>query len=675
MSNFIKFKRAIQTKFAKMQSFDLFQTNIDKDTIWQTYLDSFPHNSNPIFRKRSQHDCSACRRFIKIIGNIVNINEDGTLDTIWDLNVDDNNYQIVANSMAAFVKQHTINGQFYHYQKIVGVEKSFEDIITDNGKELFTWEHFCVTLPSKYIHTNMDINKIHSEEISTFNVVKRSCEELTISALETVIELINQGSLYRGNEHLHIVNKFKQFKVGYDLAINKDHFIWNNINDKSLRIRNTAIGTLLIDLSEDLDLDIAVRKFETVVAPANYKRPKPIVTKKQIEEAKKILEDAGLISSLERKIASINDIPVEHIIFLNSDIKPMAIKDVFDDMSDSVTVDPKKMSKVEKINIKDFIMNVVPKAKSIEILVESRHKTNTFIMTSPQDFSAPMLFKWNNPFAWGYIGNVTDSIKEKVKSAGGKIDADICCRLGWKNSDDLDLHMIEPNGYHINFSNKRSYTTGGELDVDMNAGGIQNSVDPVENIFYPDIKKMKPGIYKLYVNQYSNRNSETLNNYGFTIEVEILNDIHTFNYSQYMPTNKNVDICNIIIKPNLLIELQSLIPSELSSVTVNGVKTQTFAKVKAIMLSPNYWETKIGNLHYFFVIDGCVPEENPRGIYNEFIREDIGVNKRVFELLGSKLKTEMSPNPVTGLGFSETQRNTIFVKVSGTFTRILEVTF
>ena len=56
------------------------------------------------------------------------------------------------------------------------------------------------------------------------------------------------------------------------------------------------------DISEGMDLDAAVRRYEAIVAPANYKRPKAIFTKKMLEEAQKKFEKEGylLLSSVKK---------------------------------------------------------------------------------------------------------------------------------------------------------------------------------------------------------------------------------------------------------------------------------------------------------------------------------------------------------------------------------------
>ena len=80
----------------------------------------------------------------------------------------------------------------------------------------------------------------------------------------------------------------------------------------------------------------------------------------------------------------------------------------------------------------------------------------------PVDPMAKTMFKWPNNFSWSYAGELADSIKERVKRAGGAVDGDLRCSLSWFNYDDLDLHLIEPgasrttiNGEEICFSNRR----------------------------------------------------------------------------------------------------------------------------------------------------------------------------------------------------------------------------
>ena len=73
--------------------------------------------------------------------------------------------------------------------------------------------------------------------------------------------------------------------------------------------------------------------------------------------------------------------------------------------------------------------------------------------------------------------------------------------LMWNNYNDLDLHVIDPYNEEIYYSHKKS-RSGGELDVDANAGGAKTQT-PVENIFWPINGAAPKGLYKVYVNFYA----------------------------------------------------------------------------------------------------------------------------------------------------------------------------
>jgi hypothetical protein len=71
--NFNTFKNAVAKQFERMQKHELFRVQVDKDTLWATYLSSFPSGTDTLFRERTEHDCSCCKQFIRAIGDTVAI--------------------------------------------------------------------------------------------------------------------------------------------------------------------------------------------------------------------------------------------------------------------------------------------------------------------------------------------------------------------------------------------------------------------------------------------------------------------------------------------------------------------------------------------------------------------------------------------------------------------------
>lgn len=668
--NFITFKQAVQKQFQTMQSTGLFTVDVGDTDLNQIYLQAFPDGSNPIFRERTEHDCSCCKQFIRKMGNVVTI-VDNKLVSIWDISVpSEPAYQAVADTLSALTKSKYISNKFMHYENHVGTDKNFEQTVSGAN----TWEHFYVNLPSKFVFNKDRIGTLQGEFKAAFDVTLRGLQEITVDAIDTVLELIAQNSLYRGEEHKANVLAFKKTKAEFDKVENKELFVWKYVegNAHAGRIRNTVIGSLLTDLSDGEDLEKAVKSFEQKVAPANYKRPTALVTQKMIDAAKETIESLGYTSALERRYATLDDISINNVLFANRAVKKQLTGSILDDLKPTAKTKQKEMSGVEEISIEKFLKDVLPLVSSVELMLENSHKNNFVSLIAPVDATAPNMFKWNNKFSWSYTGDFTDSIKERVKAAGGNVTGDLCCRLAWDYTDDLDFHMHEPTGYHLNFGNRHNTSTnGGRLDVDAN-GGSGMMDEPVENIFYANRNTMRNGTYSLSVNNYNRRSGDGV---GFDVQIEFDGNIHQFRYDKVIKTWETVEVAKIKVL-NGVFTIESNLESSTINKTIWGIDTNKFVPVKSIMLSPNFWDAQdVGNKHYFFMLDGCKNEDVARGFYNEFLSPELDKHRKVLEMVGSKLKTSADDAQLSGVGFSSTQKNSVVCRVSGNFTRVLKIVF
>ena len=670
---FKDFKDAIQRQFASMeQSGTLVRMDVDKDLMWDTYLFSFPEGSNPIFQERTEHDCQACKSFIRSTGNLAAIVGE-QLVSIWDTQLD-SPYQVVADAMDDLVLSAEIKNLFLTTEKKAGI--NFNQQMIESG-EILTWEHFYIELPFRVVVPGIDIGSKLSDSKSTFDVFKRGLEEITVDAISTVLELIDQNSIYRGVENHHSVKQFYILKRAFDrfkTSGSRDIFCWREseaIIPAITRIRNTAIGTLLVDISTGIDLNYAVKSFESKVAPINYKRPSALITKGMIQKAEQKVEELGFTTALQRRFATTEDITINNILFADRAAKQRM--NVFAELSSAVPENLKSLDKVDEVTIDTFINSILPHAESIELLLENSHIRSMTSLIAPVDSAAKNMLKWHNNFSWAYAGDLTDSIKERVKAAGGNVTGDLRCSLSWFNKDDLDIHLIEPDGNHIYFNDKFSSVAGGELDVDMNANAVNMSRIPVENITFPSKQRMQEGIYKLYVNNYCRRENIDV---GFEVEIEFNGTIWPFCYEKIVADGEKVVVAEFhYSKANGITIIKSL-PTTQTTKQAWNLSTQQFHKVSMVMNSPNYWDDKAtGNKHYFFMLEDCVNPDKARGFFNEFLTDKLREHRKVFEVLGSKMKTEQSDNQLSGLGFSSTQRNHVFCKVAGSFARTVKITF
>lgn len=673
MSNFKQFRDEVERKLNHIAKADsLYRVNVAKDELWDAYLEAFPDGTNPMFRERTKHDCATCRHFIKNVGNVVRI-KDGKLESVWSNIMVDEPYQTVAKELAQLIETAPIKEVF------AVRERKFGNPLTrtlDEDGNVERWTHFSCEVPTKF--TTDSIGETVGRADSRRNVFERGMRELSAEAIEIVEDLILQNSLYRGEEHKRRVQDFKKLKTAFDKLddeVQKSIFIWENIKNPAADTKNTVIGTLIQDISAGMPLVDAVNAFESKVAPTNYKRSSAPITKGMIKKAMETIDKLGLRDSLARRMAVPSDLSVNNVLFVDRNVAG-EMKDSLESMlMEEVKVSEKDFGKVEEIDIDDFMTNVLPKASSIELMLEGKHVKNLVTITAPQHPDAPPLFKWDNPYAWSYNGNIADSdIKERVKAAGGSVTGDLRISLSWYNTDDLDIHLYEPSGgEHVHFGRKRSQKSGAELDVDMN---VNNPVrDAVENITWPDRDKILKGKHVIGVHNYTSREST---NVGFEIEVEYNGEIQTYSYDKKVRGGTMVKVFEFWVENGELVikPLGDDIKCASRSQDVWGMKTNEFQKVSMVMLSPNYWDgQEVGNKHHMFMLEKAHNDEPTRGFYNEFLRNDLTEHRKVFEVLADKTMCEPSDVQLSGVGFSSTQRNDIIVKVSVSFNRVLKIKF
>lgn len=657
----------------------LFEVAVNKDEMWNLYLDSFPAGKNDIFRTRREHDCSCCRHFIKTMGNVVAL-KNNEIICIWDFTTGDDTYQPVLTALSEYIHSKAIQDVWVNTETRIGIPQNYEKV---EGGTPLKWEHFYLDIPGRFVtRRNRLIGEVRGSYRDVRNVFKRSLEEISKESVLMVLELISQNSLYKGLEWRETLNQFLQYKEMYDTTPEhqKENFAWEQSVKAGPvigKIRNHSIGTLLVNLSEGMDLEEAVKKYEQIVAPANYKRPKAIFSKRMLEEAQKFVEENNYMDSLPRRYATLDDITVNNILFCNRSVASrIAGGNVFAEMAAEVAVNPKKFDKVEEVEYDKFISDVLPMASEVELFLENRHLSNLVSLIAPVNKEAKIMFKWNNAMGWAYTGNVTDSMKERVKAAGGKVDGDLRFSIQWNEDGtdncDLDAHCKEASGYEIYFSTakKPHYSpTKGQLDVDI---VHPNGNIAVENITWADRKTMKPGKYLFFVHQYSGRAKK-----GFRAEIEFDGQIYSFDYSKSMRTHEKIPVAEVTLNTDGKFSIKELLPSSASSVEAWGINTNQFIPVTVICNSPNYWDEQqgIGHRHIFFMLKDCVNKENPNGFYNEFLKEEFMQHKNTMEALGGKLAVAAADDQLSGVGFSTTKRNDVLVKVKGQTERVIRIKF
>ena len=685
---FIEMRDLLVEHFNKMvadPNVHLFEAVVDKEELWNLYLDSFLAGTNEISRTRREYDCSCCRHFIKSIGNAVVI-KDNKVETIWEFETNDPIYQPVLNALDNYIKAHVVSDVFVAKFSLFGAKKTHAKLVDGKVEE---WDHFYLEMPERLVNnSHRSEGDMKGELRAIKEVFKRSLDEITLESVDTVLDLISQNSLYKGAEWKKALEVFRKYKVMYAKVPEeeKNNFAWEKSLKAGLvvcKIRNHSMGVLLTNISEGMELDKAVTEYERITAPSNYKRPKSIFTKKMLEDAQKTITELGYLDSLGRRYATLDDITVNDILFSNKDSakRISGAEAIFADMAKEVPMNPKKFSRVEEVPIEKFVSDILPTARELEVFLENRHTGNMVSLIASQVRDSKTMFKWDNNFGWAYSGNMTDSMKERVKAAGGKVDGVLRFSIQWNDTkeysrNDLDAHCQEPKGgthiyYASNAKKPGRSKFGGRLDVDIT--NPRKDVPAVENITWVDKSIMKPGVYKFWVHQFSNRGGKD----GFRAEIECGRQLHQYDYSKELRQSEEVAVAEVTLHEDGTFTIKDLLPTGTSSREIWNLHTNQFVPVSVVCLSPNYWceGNGTGNKHYFFMLKDCVNPERPNGFYNEFLKPELEQHRRVFEALGSKIKVEDVEDQLSGLGFSSTQKAELIVKVKGTTERIVKVKF
>lgn len=103
---FREFNRQIQNQFDQMQQYKLFRLNCSGQQIWDTYLAGFTREEDPVFRdpQSSTHTCNNDKNFIRRYGNMVAIDNDYNLMTLFDVDVTGSIYENTIKNLRKFLQ-------------------------------------------------------------------------------------------------------------------------------------------------------------------------------------------------------------------------------------------------------------------------------------------------------------------------------------------------------------------------------------------------------------------------------------------------------------------------------------------------------------------------------------------------------------------------------------------
>lgn len=724
--NFKTFSDLVSKQFTAISKNKLlFQSSINGNSLWDIYISSFKEENNPVFRdpQSSTHNCNLDKNFIRRYGNVVAINEDLSISTIWDIVIDETSqFYDSAIAMQKALKGAEIKDVFMEtynelnslpYEKCNKTQQVFRLGIATNHKmytkeeaskygvvkegEVYEFNHFYADLIKDCVSFTSDsIESIKANFRDDKNVLKRALDEIPSDTLQLVKELILQDSLLNGTTHVVKVDSMLDLKRDYASIPNvlKDNWTWLKSHKfQFAKFRNELIGVLCTELAEGMDLNLACLNWNKRVDPANYMKAKAPISKTQIALAQKFVEENGYEESFDRRFAVIEDISVSEVIHAGTQDSKIKKVSIFDKVAKKASTRHKRaeFDGLEEVTIEKFMTDILPNCTSVEVMVENRMKGNMVTLTTSNNTDTKGIFKWNNNFSWTYNGNLSgkSQLTEAVESRGGKTDGVFRFSHSWneleRNESLMDLHVFLPGSTQTNESNGVKYGNSkrvgwnnrthpsslGRQDVDYTMQATEGFV-PVENITFPDLNRLKDGLYVCKIHNWAFRKSGGRGRAEIAFEGVVYNYIYPKTTNKEWVTVAEVTLNNGKFSINHILETESE-----TSQDIWGVETNSFHKVNLVSLSPNHWgENVSGDKHYFFMIDGCKADIDIRSFHNDNLNSDLVPHRKVMDTLG--ITMQLAPDhsqQLAGLGFNSTVRDELIVKVEGSFKRMLKIKF
>ena len=708
-----KLIKSLQDQFDLMcNTGKLFRSSISGDKLWDKYLNSFPEEYDPIFRspESSSHNCNNCKNFIRNYGNIIAYDKDYNVMTLWDF-IPKEEYRLSVKAVKTAVLSRDVSSVFIEtynwlkdmpYSKCRKLDESFQVGIKSNFKQYtpsevivygkvnsvdtYEFNHLHLFIPNRFIDkSEASKESIIAEQSAKQQVFYRGLNEITLDSMELVVELINSNAILNGTTYLDKLNSFIEHKKEFDQLDSKKKLAYSFLNlDFNARFKNELIGILCSEIISD-GIEKACLNWNKRVDPVNYKKASAPVSKKQIEEAKKFVSEMGYEESFERRCATIDDISAHEILHINEG--ETSNVSIFDKITATQSPCVSDFSKIPEININEFMENILPNCKSIEAYVSNDLVNNFVTITTSANKDSKRMFGWDNNFGWTYNGNLSgkSAIKQAVESKGGRTDGVFRFSHSWNNIGNnkslMDLHVIFPNapeinhpivdgreihdnypiGYRIGWNNRNDFKTKGSQDVDY-TGAAPSGYVPVENITFPDINLMPEGVYTCRIHNWAFRE---ITDSGFTAEIEFDGNIYEYIHHSPLRSKEWITVAEVTLK-NGKFTIDHKIPTTKEVPNkCYGLNTNEFHNVNLVCKSPNHWgENKVGNLHYFFMLDKCMNENKISTFHPENLNSELSTHRKVIQLLGGVSKIDCTNNQLSGIGFNSTMKENVIVKVN-----------
>lgn len=275
-----------------------FRSSVNPDALWEAYLSGFDDSEI-----RQQHNCHCCKTFIKKYGGLVYIQGTELHPVVWPTYTDTKLYTEPLNNMLKLFNDCNITYPFITTQKELGKP------LDPSG-----WTHFWVKGGGLGSLHSVKPNKEAAELATNKRMIEEFLPSTSLEMFSLVCEALKGDSIVSREKHQFMANWLKSAKRKYtslNTHAERRNYLWHLATTSPTgfcHAKNTVVGMFIQDLQAGKSVDEARHRLNAAMCPLQYQRPQAAPTAGNIRVAERLIAELGLERSLERRMATLEDI-------------------------------------------------------------------------------------------------------------------------------------------------------------------------------------------------------------------------------------------------------------------------------------------------------------------------------------------------------------------------------
>jgi hypothetical protein len=353
----------------------------DAADLWTVYLSSFPEAA------RQHHTCHSCRQFIERFGHLVILDDSGRPHSpFWSERVASPVHVAVLQRLRETVEKAHVNGVFLSSQRVWGTP------VTG------TWRHLSVRVPESLVFrpSLLDASQRMAEFREHYRCLNVALDEFKPEHLAQARTVLTADALTRSEKFIGVV-EWLIARQGERKQSRGSNLLWKAVASAPAGFctpRSSMVGTLLEDLEAGLPFATVKARFADKMHPLRYQRPQVDPSAGNIQQAEAAIAKLGLAPALERRFATLADVP---LTWQPAEQKPDKAAGVFGHLRTKEAARALDLQLPNKtLTWIKFRDTVLPTAEKLELKVPASSSAFSALVTAVHP-DAPPLLQWDSP--------------------------------------------------------------------------------------------------------------------------------------------------------------------------------------------------------------------------------------------------------------------------------------